>query len=156
MVIEVGRNPRKTTITWLGKEFWSWWRPYVGVWALSKFLQPKRPSCQTYCIRSRKVLSFFIIMSASGLVVKRKIFFLINIHYFILLRIRPYACDRCGHRFSQKHHVAQHIQSKHENDESLQKPLACEVSKGYFRRLKRDNIVHIIWQLLITLNCLLF
>ena len=52
--------------------------------------------------------------------------------YFQLIfhfsRIRPYACDRCGHRFSQKHHVAQHIQSKHENDESRQKPLACEVS----------------------------
>ena len=65
----------------------------------------------------------------SSVFIKTKYISLIDTNYFILHRIRPYACDRCGHRFSQKHHVAQHIQSKHENDESLQKPLACEVSK---------------------------
>ena len=46
-------------------------------------------------------------------------------------RIRPYECEICGHRFSQKHHVAQHIQSKHEHDEDRQKPLACEVRLSY-------------------------
>lgn len=46
-------------------------------------------------------------------------------------RIRPYECEICGHRFSQKHHVAQHIQSKHEHDENRQRPLACEVISNY-------------------------
>ena len=50
-------------------------------------------------------------------------------HVSVIYRIRPYECEICGHRFSQKHHVAQHVQSKHEHDEDRQKPLACEVSR---------------------------